>query len=76
MWRGTGNAGTQLGGAAVEGPLGGPAGQGAAECGVSKANFWICLRMPISHHEVASTPSGLRVVMDTKAWDPRDGARE
>lgn len=40
---------------------------------VSKANFQSHSRALISHGEVASVASGLHVVMDTKAWDPRDG---
>lgn len=43
--------------------------------GVSKANFQSHSRALISHCEVASVASGLHVVMDTKAWDPRDGER-
>ena len=43
------------------------------EHGVSKANFQSHSRALISHCEVASVASGLHVVMDTKAWDPRDG---
>ena len=45
------------------------------EHGVSKANFQSHSRALISHCEVASVASGLHVVMDTKAWDPRDGER-
>lgn len=43
--------------------------------GVSKANFQSHSRALISHAEVASVASGLHVVMDTKAWDPRDGEK-
>jgi hypothetical protein len=39
------------------------------------ANFQSHSMAPISHHEVASVVSGLYVVMDTKAWDPRDGVQ-
>lgn len=46
---------------------------GAPQHAVSKANFQSHSRALISHHEVASVASGLHVVMDTKAWDPRDG---
>lgn len=42
---------------------------------VSKANFQSHSWALISHHEVASVASGLHVVMDTKAWDPRDGGK-
>ena len=48
-------------------------GVSAVEHGVSKANFQSHSRALISHCEVASVASGLHVVMDTKAWDPRDG---
>lgn len=50
-------------------------GGSAVEHGVSKANFQSHSRALISHCEVASVASGLHVVMDTKAWDPRDGER-
>lgn len=50
-------------------------GGSAVEHGVSKANFQSPSRALISHCEVASVASGLHVVMDTKAWDPRDGER-
>lgn len=48
-------------------------GGSAGEHWVSKANFQSHSRALISHCEVASVASGLHVVMDTKAWDPRDG---
>lgn len=48
-------------------------GGNAVEYGMSKANFHSHSRAPISHRQVASVESGLHVVMDTKAWDPRDG---
>lgn len=48
-------------------------GGSTVEDGVSKANFQSHSRALISHCEVASVASGLHVVMDTKAWDPRDG---
>lgn len=51
-------------------------GGGREHAAVSKANFQSHSRALISHHEVASVASGLHVVMDTKAWDPRDGGGE
>lgn len=57
----------------MQGPSLGQEGGSAVEHGVSKANFQSHSRAPISHCEVASVASGLHVVMDTKAWDPRDG---
>lgn len=50
-------------------------GGSAVQHGVSKANFQSHSRALISHYEVASVASSLQVVMDTKAWDPRDGER-
>lgn len=52
-----------------------PPRRGSSRRGVSKANFQSHSRALISHVEVASVASGLHVVMDTKAWDPRDGEK-
>lgn len=41
--------------------------------GCQRLIFIATHRALISHCEVASVASGLLVVMDTKAWDPRDG---
>lgn len=46
------------------------------ECKVSKAKFQNRGKLPIFQTEVACTPSDLHVVMDTKAWDPRDQEQE
>lgn len=57
-------------------PFGGLGGRrDAVEHGVQKAHFQSHSLAPISHHEVASVVSGLYVVMDTKAWDPRDAEK-